>query len=255
MIGFSENWQWMIALVFFGSILVYSFHRINPTITFPKKDASKPYLWVSTNKGITIFTCFMSGFLCVVSSFYLSVELFCCLLPILLVTLAYILPIVPTMNKLVSLKELPLLKIWVIAFVVSYITVFIPFIQLLSWRACFDLDVLFLFFERVLFLIAITIPFDVRDVKRDRAAGVHTLPIELGVFRSLLLSVILLGFVFVLVTARAFLGLQADCNHVFLTAIGMLITAIVVLETNPTKSDYFFSGLVESTIIIYALTL
>ena len=49
-----------------------------------------------------------------------------------------------------------------------------------------------MFFERFLFIMAITIPFDIRDLKIDNQVGLKTIPSILGIKKSKMIAYFLL---------------------------------------------------------------
>ena len=51
-----------------------------------------------------------------------------------------------------------------------------------------------MFIERFLFTMAITIPFDIRDQEEDLKQGLSTLPIWIGIDKSILLAVSMIWF-------------------------------------------------------------
>jgi len=82
----------------------------------------------------------------------------------------YVLPIVPSKGKWIKLREIPFLKVFFISMVVSYLTtVFI--VDDLSSPALWAV-----FIIRFLFLVAVTIPFDIRDYGIDKWQTLQTLP-------------------------------------------------------------------------------
>ena len=94
-------------------------------------------------------------------------------------SLAYSVPFLPHATGVKRpLRGLPGLKIFLIAYVWAVATVGLP--ALLAGVPLFAPHTLALMAERGLFIFALTLPFDVRDMAGDRAAGVLTLPHVLG---------------------------------------------------------------------------
>ena len=85
-----------------------------------------------------------------------------------------------------SFRDVPLLKIFIIAFSWTYLTIIIPVIV---HNISFDSNLILNIIVRFLFVLAITIPFDIRDLKFDK---VITLPKYLGVKKSKILAYIIL---------------------------------------------------------------
>ena len=102
-------------------------------------------------------------------------------IPFFLLTLFYI---VPFGGRLRGLRNLPGFKLFLIAAVWSGVTVLFPI-----WVNDLFLDgkAWLLFLQRFLFVLAITIPFDIRDLQLDDP-DLATLPQTIGVMRSKLLA-------------------------------------------------------------------
>lgn len=152
---------------------------------------------------------------------------------------------IPIFGKSMRLRDFSFIKIFLIAIVWSYVCGFIPLYE----NAFSFVEILIYFLEIVLFFIAITIPFDIRDYSVDSANNVETIPTYLGRDRSIILSMILL-----------FLTIGLDCALTFIygnESIGFismlltcLITARIVSFVKDKQSDYYFSGLLDTTIMM-----
>lgn len=103
--------------------------------------------------------------------------------PILLASL-YALPILPGGKRP---REHPFLKIFLIALVWGWTCGLIP-----ALIGNFEHPILF-FTQRTLFIFAVTIPFDLRDMQVDSSKGIKTIPAGIGVIRTKALAVIALG--------------------------------------------------------------
>ena len=90
------------------------------------------------------------------------------------VSVIYGLPIYKNGSHLFRLRDVPGLKIFLIAFVWSYVTEGLP--ALINGEPIYYLAL----FERFLFIFAITIPFDIRDVNYD-ASHLATIPQYFGI--------------------------------------------------------------------------
>jgi len=80
-----------------------------------------------------------------------------------------------------GLRRIGWIKIFFVAFVWSFVTVFPVALQL---KPALSLETAGLFLERFLFIFAITLPFDFRDIRIDMANGIKTFPVLLGENRT-----------------------------------------------------------------------
>lgn len=74
-----------------------------------------------------------------------------------------------------KLREIPYLKVFLIAFVWSAATVLLTVIH--ADEEIFNSTVLLVFTERYFFIFAIALQFDIRDMQTDREAGLKTIPL------------------------------------------------------------------------------
>ena len=103
-----------------------------------------------------------------------------------------------------------------------------------------------------LFILAITLPFDIRDLRYDLAANVKTIPAKIGVKKTIVLAELLL-VVFMILKYY-----QLNLNHISYeqftaTSIAFFITAILIAFSSPKRPELFFSGLIEGTMILMYL--
>ena len=162
-----------------------------------------------------------------------------------LLSLLYSLPVLPIRGQYWPLRHIPLLKIFLIAYVWTCVTVWLP---LLAYNQnIFSGDAWLFFLRRFLFVLAITIIFDIRDVERDRATGTVTLPGTIGVERARYFAWISLSLFAVLV---ALIPGETDCLALWLSAGA---TGYVVWHTHPRKSEYFFSVVADGMMVLQFL--
>jgi 4-hydroxybenzoate polyprenyltransferase len=163
-----------------------------------------------------------------------------------IISILYVLPI-RYKNKFYSLRNIPLAKIFFLSYVWASLTVIVPFLDndLLS-----NIKVIQLFIERFLFVFAITIPFDVRDLLRDKKESLKTLPISFGICRSLQLSrVFLISFVVISFVTDGI-------SYVSLTRVICATIAFVMLDKiNLKNKDNFYLIGLDGLLILYFVLL
>ena len=159
-----------------------------------------------------------------------------------LIALGYVLPLLNGRR----LRDLPYLKIFLIALSWAWITVIAP---AQSVGLAFDRSILLMALERACFIFAITIPFDIRDMAQDQQAAVSTLPGQWGVLRAKRIALAALALMVILVSFNYWLD-----RYSFGACFGLLISAassaFLIWKTTPEKHDYYFTGLLDGTMII-----
>lgn len=165
------------------------------------------------------------------------------LFPFAFMTFFYAIPIVKIGKLEVSFRNFPMVKIFSIVIAWAGISVFFP---LYEANFQFTSAVYLEFFQRILFLLAVTIPFDIRDVAID-SKSLKTLPQIMGITSSKVLGILLLfGLVLLEIFKENF------------TYLGLLIVLIISIFSglflwfsSPKKSRYYTSFWVESIPVIW----
>lgn len=184
-----------------------------------------------------------------------SIYLFClqigavqCLLVFMgSLTIFYSLPLIKWKGRWWKGRDIGILKIFLIATVWSISTALLPLIHLqevepinLTFGQLIGLSV-----ERWLFIFAITLPFDIRDQQYDQERGLHTIPLLIGERRTLQLAT----FILMSLALGGVLYFNEDALGIALI-IHYLIVVYIINQTHPKKEDEFYTGLLDSTIIM-----
>ena len=165
-------------------------------------------------------------------------------LPLALLTLGYTLPLVKRQGRWQPLRNLPLLKVFLIALVWAAVTVLLPYWSEALLPAGFPW---LLFLRRFLFVLALALLFDIRDLPSDARAGVLTLPVALGISKARLVSYGALGLFCALAPVQLPLCLWLPLFVSGLAAAGVTAAA------QPGRSDYFYSLLADGMLLLQGL--
>jgi len=184
--------------------------------------------------------------ICIVILIYLTFQLhikgIISLLPFGLFTLFYIIPLPLKKNNSVALRNVAFLKLFLIAISYAGVTVLFP---LKNYNVEIGLNESVIFMQRFLFIAAITIPFDIRDLKFDHP-GLKTIPQVLGVQKSKVTGLFFL---------MLFLGLEffkyPNGNNLTINLIIAMISLIFILKSTPNKNKYFSAFFIEGLPIIW----
>jgi hypothetical protein len=165
------------------------------------------------------------------------------LFPFAFMTFFYVIPLFKIGKLEVSFRNFPMIKIFSIAIAWAGISVFFP---LNEANFQFTSAVYLEFFQRILFLLAITIPFDIRDVAID-SKSLKTLPQIMGITSSKILGILsLFGIVLLEVFKENFTYIG------FLTVLIIsMISGLFLWFSSPKRSRYYTSFWVESVPIIW----
>jgi len=167
--------------IFGATLFIYNYHRLFRKRVIYSVERSTRHRWiVSNDKLLTGFAVLggLTGFISFLP--YFTQTFFLRILPFLLIALLYVVPVGKRNGKWFSLRDLPFLKIFLVAAVWAFVTAFIPFLSRdAQWLP--TASVWLTFAHRFVFIFAITLPFDVRDLAHDRKYGVVTFASRFGV--------------------------------------------------------------------------
>lgn len=151
-----------------------------------------------------------------------------------------------------EIRNIPLLKNLWLAIIWALLTVWVP-LSFYHHPIGFHDEAGYLFLRRFFFILAIAIPYDIRDYRKDQANRLQTLPVTIGIQKTKMIAIIALicftglvfqtswnsgdGNVMIHKTSLAFY-------------ISIFITGIIILFTNTRKKKYFYSLVLDGTMIL-----
>ena len=237
-------WTPYIALVGFSTLMIYAIHRyigLKKVRIFT--DTGRYFVIEKFQKHI-LFYAAIGGIGAAICFFYLSLKMQIALVLPGLISLGYVIPILGGKKRL---RDLNHLKIYLIAIVWAWITVILPILDAGKLGIDNDLSLL-LFLERMLFVFAITLPFDIRDLKVDGHTGVETIPSQIGIDKTKKLASIVL-FVVLALAAVNFLLDNYSMSIFIALAISCATTNQLIQRCDTVRNDYYFTGLIDGTMI------
>lgn len=226
----------VISLVFFSTFSVYNLQRIVKHY-YQKNNFSDRHQWIYKNKLIISFFVGITAIIALFLFFKVYTLLnFLLLLPFCLISVLYAFTLLP---KNLALRDLPFLKVFIIAITWAASSVFLPSLQL---DLLPDYKLLILFLSNFIYIVALTIPFDIRDLALDNEKT-KTIPQVFGIKNSLYLSFGLLGIC-------AILALFINKPYLIIP-IG--ISFYFIKQTKQEKHELFYSGILDGTILLFPL--
>ena len=248
-LGMEPQWHPYLFIIFFATLFEYNMHRFITVITNKEALKADKHKWVRENlKAFYLLVfCSVAGFICV--AFLAKKEVLITLAPIAILTLFYSVPVFGNKKSFFRLREIPYLKIFLIAFVWSASTILLPIIQ--SNSSFNKANVIAMLVERFFFVFAITIPFDIRDIEGDKLAGLKTIPILFNENKSNVLSYLSL-FIFFLISLFHY-QLQNRWFIIWALSISTL-TTFVFLKTKKIRTfPYYHYGILDGTMLLQGL--
>ena len=140
-----------------------------------------------------------------------------------------------------GLRKIPFIKIFVISFVWTISTMLLLVIEN---NIPISQNIIFHLIARFLFVFAITIPFDIRDLKYD-AQNLRTIPLFFGALKSQFIAVFAL---FICGVIAIFQHLEKALFFPNLLALILLyfVASIFIVKSDESKGEMYFSFWGES---------
>ena len=238
---------WEAVLAFLATFFIYNLdgllpYKFNQNVAFSERKS-----WVVQHrKPLLVLVC-VSG-LAAVSLFfwYVQVSHIWFIAHLVAISLLYSSQIIPRKNGAsIPLRNLPLVKVFLIAYVWSCVTVLLLLLSV--GLPFFSTEVDILFIRRFSFLFALTLLFDIRDYVKDKVTNTLTFPGLVGVRNTKVFSIGLL-VLFSVLTWQTETGpaLQA-------LELSAIAAAFVVLFSHEKRNDYYFLILADGMMLLQSL--
>lgn len=228
---------WRFVFIFTASITGYNFAK------FAGKAGLHHQSLTWNLKEIQIFS--LCCFLLLIFASFKQSSLFLMINGVLaLLTVFYSIPL---FRKPHGLRQLGGLKIFIIAAVWVGATLWLPLADhepLLSW------DILGRSFSYFVFVLALILPFEIRDLKYDRPS-LGTFPQRFGVAKTRVFGYLLL-VVFVLLN---FFIPSVNTHQFIISLVIALLVAVFIAFSKSSNSDYYASFWVESVPVVWFVLL
>ncbi len=231
-------------LVFSATLFVYGVHRLVGIGKVKIETIEGRFDVIQQHeKHIRIYTV-AGGIISSVAFFYLNRSTKIALTVPALLSLAYIFPF---FGKGKRLRDFDWIKIFLVAFVWAWVGVILP----ADAAGChfFDTKVMLIFLEKMFFIFAITLPFDIRDAQIEKSAQIKTIPLSIGFEKTIRLSGFLLLLSVVCILVLWFLKILPSPVAGGLLCFYALAGAAVYFSKDK-KHDYYFSGLLDGLLVL-----
>ena len=239
--GFSAaGWQ-AVALVFAVTLLTYNldaalpFKHGQPVGTSGRKTWQHRHRWALA--ALAGAAALAGGVLLLLGGWLHYLPL---LLPLAALALGYSLPLLRWRGRWRAVREVPLLKVFLIGGVWSAVTVGLPVLALHQPPA----PLAGLLAQRFCLVSALAIVFDIRDFSRDRLTNLRTMPVVLGLRGAKTVALALLAL-----SMAIGLGRGAPPLVVLLPTA---FAAWVIAVARDTRGDYFFALVADGALLVQA---
>lgn len=245
----------VIGLLFTSTLGIYNFSMLVTKTGDPLKS---PYLrvrWFFSHYRLMVTFTIVSLLSLAPLFVLLSMESRLLLIFLGIISFFYSIPLFTIGDHKFGLRHIPWLKQFMIALVWTMSIVLLPVLEAQHFHlTSISLrDTTILIAKRFLFIAALTIPFDIRDLFDDRKTGLKTVPTVLGEKNAYLFCQVLLGGYVVLLL----LFKNHSINHDFwaLTA-SVVLTGWLIFKSKWEKNEYYYFFYMDGVLILqYVLVL
>ncbi|NEV95029.1 prenyltransferase [Psychroflexus sp. YR1-1] len=202
----------VLVFVFFSTLVAYTFVKYIPLVKQKEvrlSDSLKFILFLSVVSVLPIF----------ISLFYFDLEVIGFIVLLGVLTLLYVLPFLPEAK---NLRDVSGLKIFIIASVWTGATVVLPFLSSEVELSSLDTEQIIYIMGRFLIVIALIIPFEIRDLELDDIY-LKTLPQVFGVLQTKVFGIVLI------ITSMFLMSLIIHDTYIFVY-MHLFILLLVVLS-------------------------
>ena len=243
----------VLGLLFFSTLALYNFSIL---LTKPDKPQNSTLIrvqWIFSHYRLMITLTIISVFSIIPLALFLSTSSKILLLSLGLISMSYSLPLFTIEEKRFGLRNIPGIKLFLIAIVWALSVVLLPILEAESNQGIQISinDTILLISKRFLFIAAITVPFDIRDLFDDKLKELKTIPVLFGEKWALLICQ---GFLIIYLILLFFFNKQFDSNFLGLT-LTIILTGWLIFKSKWKKNEYYYFLYLDGTMAVQFLML
>jgi hypothetical protein len=242
-----EEVSWRVAgMLFFATLFLYNLEVLLPGPVRPPVLLTEKKTWLVGHQREIRWLALAAGLLA--ACLYLAgapAFPFWFLLHLFVLSVLYTFPVMSQKYRFLPLRKVPLLKVFLIAYVWAALTVLLPLLYL-------GLDLpspehVWIFVRRFLFIFGLALLFDIRDFTKDEAYGTLTFPVMMGIPYTKGLSLIVM-FLFML-----FSFVHTSTSAALALLLSGIVSAAVIVFAGEKRNEYYFVGLADGMMLLQSL--
>jgi len=245
--------EYVLGLLFCSTLALYNFSILLSKPEKPENSAFLRVRWIFSHYRLMITLTIISAVAIIPLSFFLNTSSKILLIGLGLVSVAYNLPVFSLDDKRFSLRNIPGVKLFIIATVWAASCVLLPILEIVenNTAAITINETIVLFYKRFLFIAAITVPFDIRDLFQDKSNELKTIPVIFGEQNALLLcQAFLATYIFLLFT----LTKKIDGDF-FALSLTIILSGWLIFKSKWKKNEYYYFLFLDGTMILQLIML
>lgn len=243
--------KYVLGLLFCSTLALYNFSILLSKPAKPEKSPFRRVRWIFSHYRLTITLTIISVFSILPLIFFLNTSSKILMVFLGIISVAYSLPIFSIQDKRFGLRNIPGVKLFLISMVWALSCVLLPILELennINAAITFN-DTILLLTKRFLFIAAITVPFDIRDLFQDRKRDLKTIPVLVGEKKSLIICQGLLLAYLVLL----FLFTNKIDGNFFALTLTIILSGWLIFRSKWEKNEYYYFLFLDGTMILQYL--
>jgi 4-hydroxybenzoate polyprenyltransferase len=169
-----------------------------------------------------------------------------------MLSLAYMMPFVWNGRRLKGFRNMIFLKNIIISLIWSLATIVMPLANS-HGLAIHGTEIFFLLARQFFFIYALTVVYDLRDIRSDAVTGLQTLATRFGEKNVHHLALLSLLFFLLLIYFDPGTGPVAFLSLKSALTISALCTALIVIKTNTRSKPGYFTFIVDGAMMLRPL--
>lgn len=239
----------VLGLLFTSTLGIYNFCILITRPKHPERSPQKRVRWFFSHYRLMVTLTIVAMLSLVPLFFLISLSSKILLIFLAILSFAYGLPLFAIGERKFGLRNIPGLKLFLITLVWTLSIVLLPVLEaqakyqaIISFR-----DATLLIAKRFLFIAAIAIPFDIRDLFEDRQFGLKTIPVAWGEKNAYLFCQLLLAAYLVLLFLFRNNGFNTDF---FALALSIILTGWLIFRSRWEKNEYYYFFYLDGVLIV-----
>lgn len=245
---------YILAFVFLSTLIIYNLSMLLAKPADPHKSPLKRVRWIFSHHRLVVSITLISVLAIIpIGLFYLGMQAKILMVFTGVIACAYNFPFLILNNKKIGLRHLPGVKLFLIAIVWAVSVVVLPIVQA---EGMYNIkipatEMFLLAAKRFLFIAAITIPFDIRDLFQDKLYELKTIPVIIGERKARMFCLgLLVLYLFLLL-----LFSQSVNMDVIALTTSLLLTAWLIFRSDIKKDEYYYFLYLDGTMIVQFILL
>jgi 4-hydroxybenzoate polyprenyltransferase len=239
----------VLCLLFTSTLGVYNFSIILTRPDDAKHSPHRRVRWFFAHYRLMVTLTIVSILSLIPLFFLLSSEAKILLIFLGIISFAYSLPLFTLGDQKFGLRNIPGLKQFLITLTWTMSSVLLPLMeaQHLHLGTISIRDTTILIAKRFLFIGALTVPFDIRDLFHDRQAGLKTIPVLYGEKKAYLFCQVLLAGYIVLLFMFRNNGFNDDFWALTITAV---LAGWLIFKSKWERNEYYYFFYLDGVLIL-----